>query len=944
MAPKGVLAALHAVGQSVWYDNIRRGLIDNGDLAGLVADGVRGVTSNPTIFEKAIDGSTDYDAAIAAFAPDAGLDALYDHLVQEDIRRAADTLRPVWEESASADGYVSVEVAPYLAHDTEGTVKEALRLRALIDRPNVMIKVPATPEGYVAIRRLIGMGVSVNVTLMFSLTHLENVIEAYLAGLEERAGRGEDVGGIASVASFFVSRVDTAVDKALEANGSRQALALRGKAGVANAKLAYALFQERFGGARFAALKAKGARVQRPLWASTGTKNPAYSDVLYCDNLVGPDTVNTMPPDTLKAVMDHGRAEVEVTRQLDEARAVMAGLASVGVDLAQVTAQLQVEGVGSFSDSFDKVMQGLRHKRSALIGAVPEARYALGAVEGRVAESVQALHSANAVRRLWAKDGSLYADDPRVRAFIPTATGWLDAPAKMKEGVPVFEQLAADVKAAGYRDAVVLGMGGSSLCPDVLRATFGGAAGGLRLHVLDTTHPDAVSALARAVEPATALYLVSSKSGSTTEPNAFYRFFRAEVERSAPADGAGAHFVAITDPGTSLEALARREGFRTVVAGLADVGGRYSALTPFGLVPAAVMGLDVAALVGRGLRMASECGPNVAPADNAGAYLGAVLGASALTGRNKVTIVAEGAVATFGDWVEQLLAESTGKEGKGLVPVVGEPLLGIDAYGPDRLFAAVSVGPLAESTERHLAALEAAGHPVVRIELKDKLDLGGEFVRWEIATAIAGRILGIDPFDQPNVQESKDNTTAVLKAYAESGRLPDAGTFLASGPVTVAAAGAPQGEDLEAVLAHFLSAAGEGDYVAFMAYVPPEGRSDEAAARIRQAVCQYRRVATTFGYGPRFLHSTGQLHKGGPAQGLFVQIVQAGSSDPAIPEFGLGFGTLIRAQAAGDLQALEGRGRRLVRLDLAAQSGLGVLVEAFERAARRAAYAGTTNA
>ncbi len=944
MAAKGVLAALLAVGQSVWYDNIRRGLIEDGELAALVARGVRGVTSNPTIFEKAIDGSEDYDKAIAAFDPEAPLSALYDHLVREDIQHAADTLRPVWEESGGADGFVSVEVAPYLAHDSEGTVAEALRLRALVDRPNVMIKVPATAAGWAAIRRLTAAGVSVNVTLIFSLAHYQEVIEAYLSGLEERTGRGEPIDHIASVASFFVSRVDTAVDKRLDAVGTPEALALRGKAGVANGKLAYALYEERFADARFTALKAKGARVQRPLWASTGTKNPAYSDVLYCDNLVGPDTVNTMPPDTLKAVMDHGRAEVEVTRGLDDARQVIDGLARLGVDLGEVTETLQVEGVKSFADSFDKVMHGLRHKRAVLVGGVPEPVYALGAIDAAVAEGLGALAAAGAVRRLWAKDGTLYSEDPKVVGFIPTAEGWLDAPDKMRDQLPVFERLASDCRSAGYTDAVVLGMGGSSLCPDVLRATFGAEPSGLRLHVLDTTHPDSVTALRRAIDPSRALFLVSSKSGSTTEPNAFYRYFRAELEAMGPADGAGAHFVAITDPGTSLEALARREGFRSVVPGLPDVGGRYSALTPFGLVPAAAMGLHVRALLGRGLRMASECGPAVAAADNVGAYLGAVLGAAALAGRNKVTIVAEGSVATFGDWAEQLLAESTGKAGKGIVPVVGEPLLEVDAYGNDRLFAAVSVGPLRESTERHLAALEAAGHPVVRIELKDSLDLGGEFVRWEIATAIAGRVLAINPFDQPNVQESKDNTTAVLKAYGDSGRLPEAPARLRAGPVAVAAAGNPRGEDLEAVLANFLATSGPSDYVAFMAYVPPDAAGDEAAARIRQAVCHHRRVATTFGYGPRFLHSTGQLHKGGPAEGMFVQIVQAGASDPAIPGFGLGFATLIRAQAAGDLQALEGRGRRLVRLDLEAGTGLGALVEAFERAARRATYAGSTKA
>ena len=944
MAGADVLHRLHAAGQSVWYDNVRRGLIESGELAQLVRDGVRGVTSNPTIFEKAIDGSTDYDAAIAAFDASAPLAALYDHLVQEDIRRVADVLRPVWEESAGADGYVSVEVAPYLAHDTDGTVREALRLKALVDRPNVMIKVPATAEGYVAVRQLIGMGVSVNVTLMFSLEHYEHVIEAYLGGLEERADKGEAIDAIASVASFFVSRVDTAVDSALQAIGTPEARALLGKAGVANARLAYALFQARFESARFGRLREKGARVQRPLWASTGTKNPAYSDVLYCDSLVGPDTVNTMPPETLTAVMDHGRTEVAVTHDLDGARAVMAGLERLGIDMTAVTRTLQVEGVRSFAASFDKVMTGLLHKRAALIGAVPEARYALGDVKTQVADALSSLHEVAAVRRLWAKDGSLFSDDPKVRAFVPTAEGWLDAPTRMMESLPVFEGLAQAARAAAYTDAVVLGMGGSSLCPDVLRATFGAMPGGLRLHVLDTTHPDAVTALADALDPVRTLFLVSSKSGSTTEPNAFYRFFRARVEAAAPADGAGAHFVAITDPGTTLETLARSEGFRAIVPGLADVGGRYSALTPFGLVPAALIGLDVGELLRRSRRMASDAGADVPVADNPAAYLGAVLGAAAVNGRNKVTIVAEGAVATFGDWVEQLLAESTGKEGRGIVPVVGEPLLEPDAYAGDRLFAAVSVGALAEPTERRLAALEAAGHPVVRIALADALDLGGEFVRWEIATAIAGRVLGIDPFDQPNVQESKDNTTAVLKAYGESGHLPAVAVDLQEGPIALASAGGPEGNDLETALAHLLGSTGEGDYVAFMAYVPPSADGDQAMARIRRAVCQERRVATTFGYGPRFLHSTGQLHKGGPSGGVFVQIVEAGATDPPIPGFGLGFATLLQAQAAGDLKALEGRGRRLVRLDLAPGTGLSALVGPFERAARRSAVAGKSHA
>jgi transaldolase/glucose-6-phosphate isomerase len=933
---RSVLRRLSAVGQSVWYDNIRRGLID-GELRALVAAGVRGVTSNPTIFEKAIGGSEDYDAAIAAYDPTASLGSLYDHLVVEDIRRAADVLRPVFDASDGADGYVSVEVAPHLAHDSAGTVAEALRLRALVDRPNVMIKVPATAAGVEAIRRLTALGVSVNVTLIFSLGHYERVIDAYLAGLEERLARGEPLAPIASVASFFVSRVDTAVDRLLAAIGGARAEALMGRVAVANAKVAYALFQERFASPRFATLRARGARVQRPLWASTGTKNPAYSDVLYVDSLVGPDTVNTMPPETLRAVLDHGRAEVRVTEDVEGARAVLAELGALGIDLDAVTETLQVEGVRAFAASFDQVMRELRHKRGRLVGGVVEGRYSLGVVEAEVAGRVADLQAQAAVRRLWARDAGLYGIDPASAASVAGACGWLDAPRRMLGELAAFEALARQARADGYTDAVVLGMGGSSLCPDVLRHTFAGGEGALRLFVLDTTHPDAVLAVRRAVDPARTLFLVSSKSGTTTEPNAFYRYFRAEVEALAPAGGAGARFVAITDPGTPLERLARAEGFRAVIAGLEDVGGRYSALTPFGLVPAALIGVDVRALVGRGLRMLSDSGPEVAVDDNPGARLGATLGAAALAGRDKVTIVAEGQVATFGDWVEQLLAESTGKQGRGLVPVVGEPLGDVDTYGDDRLFVAVSVGPLSEPTSRRLNALEAAGHPVVRFELRDALDLGGEFARWEVATAIAGAVLAVNPFDQPNVQESKDNTTAALAAFRARGRLDEPSPYRRDGAVTVAVSGQPRGDDLAAVLERFLAGVRPGAYVAFMAYAPPSAAAEAAIARARAAVRRARRVATTFGYGPRFLHSTGQLHKGGPADAAFVQIVVRGAGDAPIPDFGLGFDTLVRAQALGDLRALEERGRRLVRLELDDSAAFDAVAAAFETAARAVA-------
>jgi transaldolase/glucose-6-phosphate isomerase len=931
------LERLLAAGQSVWYDNIRRGLIDT-ELRQLVAAGVRGVTSNPTIFERAIAGSDEYDAAIAAADPTLSVAELYERLALEDIRRAADLLRGVYEGTGGADGFVSLEVSPHLARDAAATVAEAARLARAVDRPNAMIKVPATAEGAQAIRRLIAMGVSVNVTLIFSLAQYERVIDAYVAGLEELVAAGGDIARVASVASFFVSRVDTAVDRALAALAGEEARALLGRAAVANAKLAYALFRRRFADERWQALAARGARPQRPLWASTGTKNPAYSDVVYVDSLVGPDSVNTMPPDTLRAALDHGRTEASVTEGLEEAQAVVRRLADLGVDLEAVGERLQEEGVQAFADSFDRLMRALRHTRARLAGGVPEARYRLGAAEAAVRDSADSLAAAGAVRRLWAQDASLYGPT------APAATGWLRAPARALGRLEEVRRLAEEVRAEGYREAVVLGMGGSSLTAEVLARAFAPAPGAMGVRVLDSTHPDAVSAAFAALDPARTLFVVASKSGTTTEAEALYRRARAEVEaRVGPAE-AGRRFVAVTDPGTPLEGRARQEGFRAVVAGDPDVGGRYSALTPFGLLPAALLGLELEALVGRARRMLADSGPEVPLDDHPGAYLGAVLGGAARAGRDKVTIVAEGEAAALAPWLEQLLAESTGKGGRGLVPVVGEALGDVDTYGPDRLFVALAVGRLGEAATRRLNALEAAGHPVVRIELAHALDLGGEFVRWQVATAVAAAALGVDPFDQPDVQASKEATQAALAAFRATGRLdePPVGPWRAGVAVARVGAAGPEGDPEEAV-ARLLSLARAGDYVALMVYAPPGEGTEAAMARARRAIRTHLGLATTFGYGPRLLHSTGQLHKGGPDAVLALQVVAGARTDPEVPGWGMGFSALARAQALGDLTALEGRGRRLVRLEVEDEAAMATLAEAVERAARRvAAPAGRT--
>ena len=897
------------LGQSIWYDNMRRGLLGSGELQRLLSLGVTGLTSNPTIFEKAIAGSTDYDDALLALSRDGkSVGATYEALVVEDIRAAADLLRPIYDRTGGVDGYASLEVNPALAHDTNDTVAEGRRLFAALARPNVMIKVPATAEGIPSVRRLIAEGINVNVTLIFSLDTYRQVVEAYIAGLEDLVQAGGEAGNVASVASFFVSRVDTAVDTLLEERireGQEKLKALLGRAAISNARLAYGIFKDIFGGERFAAVRATGARVQRPLWASTGVKNPAYSDVLYMESLIGPDTVNTVPPATLTAFLEHGLVE-EATLERDgyEAHETMEALTAAGVNIERVTEKLLADGVKSFADSFEKLMLNIQDKMARL--AAREHRHP-GVSLGRYLPDVEAaladLNQRDVIGRTWRKDHTVWKPDP---TEITNRLGWLTVTDLMSDQVPVLQAFADEIRTAGYRHVVLLGMGGSSLGPEVLRQTFGSAEGYPELIVLDSTVPSWVLAVAEAIDPARTLFLVSSKSGSTVEPNTFYAYFRSLVEEAVGKQQAGRNFVGITDPGTSLEKLGREHQFRKVFSNPPDIGGRYSVLSYFGLVPAALTGVDVAELLYRADCMREGCDASVPAHDNPGAWLGAVMGTLARQGRDKLTLVTSPAISGFGLWVEQLIAESTGKEDKGIVPIAAEPIAGTGSYGDDRLFVHLRLeGDDNSDTDEAIARIQSSGQPVVRLDLQDKYDLGAEFYRWEFATAVAGAVLGIHPFDQPNVQGAKDMTDRVLKQNRTSGALPDTG---------------PGGS-----LQELLSEVRPGDYLAIMAYLRQTPEVGRALEVLRRNVTERYGIATTLGYGPRFLHSTGELHKGGPTSGMFLQLTTSHQEDVAVPGEPYTFGTLADAQALGDMEALRASGRRAARVRLGADGVSDIL-------------------
>jgi len=883
------LAALTEAGVSVWLDQIRRTLITEGELQRLVDEySLRGVTSNPAIFEKAILGSDDYDDDLRELsAQDLNAPEIFERLAIKDVQLAADILRSVWDEAGGADGFVSFEVEPSKAHDTEGTLEQARDYWGRVDRPNLMIKIPGTEEGLPAIEEAIYDGINVNVTLLFKVESYVEVTERYIRGMERRLDEGKSM-DVHSVASFFVSRVDTEVDKRLEKLGHTD---LQGKAGLANARAAYMRFKEIFLGERFARLRDAGCPVQRPLWASTGVKDPKYPDTLYVDGLVAPHTVNTMPMATLNAAAEqsefHGAtADQDPSDDLE-------ALADAGIDMSDVTDTLLREGIEKFVEPFDELIRGVESAREAAVTKRPEtiASSIADELEPGIVEQVERSQKERVVQRIWRKDATLWA--PEGTPEIADRLGWLTVSDELLEAADGLESFAQECRSDGLEYAVLLGMGGSSLGPEVIRRSFGDA-GGMTLHVLDSTDPDAVLATERAVDLDHTLFIVSSKSGGTVETLSHMRHF---YERSG---GDGSHFVAVTDPGSPLVEEAKSRGFRKVFENNPNIGGRYSVLSHFGLVPAVLAGVDIRALL-HGAQVAEQhCQSAHAVEANSGLWLGLAIGSLALQGRDKATFVVDGEINSFGLWVEQLIAESTGKQGRGILPVAGEPLGAPEDYGDDRVFIYLRDEDGPDEDHAHkVEALSRAGQPTITLTAKGPKDLGRIFFFAEFAVAVAGWVLGINPFDQPNVQEAKDATNRIL-----ADGLPE----LEAGDIREALEASPP------------------QYVAITGFMAPSPQIDEAIAGLRTRIREKTKATTTFGYGPRYLHSTGQYHKGGPPNGVFVQLYHPADEDVEIPDAGYGFEHLKRAQALGDAQTLREHGLTVVRVELQ-----GDPAEAIER-------------
>ncbi|MBN2556603.1 MAG: bifunctional transaldolase/phosoglucose isomerase, partial [Anaerolineales bacterium] len=868
-------------GQSLWLDFISRDLLQTGELKRLIAAGdVRGVTSNPSIFEAAIADSDQYTADVRRLAQ-AGWKApqIFDALAVDDIRAAADAFLPLYHETDGGDGYVSIEVDPALADKTKPTISEARRLWGTINRPNLMVKIPATKAGLPAIEACIADGININVTLIFSLERYAEVIDAYLRGLELRLAKNGGLKYVASVASFFVSRVDVLVDSRLQAivdaggEGAERAGSLLGKAAIANAKLAYAQFEAAFGSERFAALRKQGARVQRPLWASTSTKNPAYLDTYYVDSLVGVDTVNTVPPATLDAFRDHGDGSPRLQEGLSAARAQLSAIEALGISMTAVTDQLEQEGVGKFIDAFKRMLKTIQTRAR---GFARE----LGTLQDEYAAMLGSLDSGDVVKRIWQEDASLWSQNPAETAEIKDRLGWLtlsEDASRMKAVDAFVEKLQAE----GVEQVVLLGMGGSSLAADALRRMFP-TKSGIELLVLDSTDPDSIRWVARRAPVASSFFIAASKSGTTTEPNTLLDYF---YNRAFNRLGRKARqrFAVITDPDSKLEELARERRFCKVFQARSSVGGRYSALSYFGLVHAGVLGLDARAMLEGAAKMAAACGPRVPAVRNPGVALGGMLAAAWKQGRDKLTLVADPGLEPLADWIEQLVAESSGKDGIGILPIIGEPPGYASVYGADRIMVYLrSKGSL----DRKVSGWAKAKLPVLVVDTDlTEAGIGAAFFQWELATAAACHLIGVNAFDQPNVQSAKTRTASLLKTLRETSKLPQLPTLWKGSGVTVSGQGAAmEGENLAAVLREMLAELPDGEPVHLLAYLRNREAVLRRYAKVRKALRDTTGRSSTFGFGPRYLHSTGQLHKGGRKEGLFLVITVEPVRDVALLE------------------------------------------------------------
>ena len=944
------LWGLRGRGQGVWLCGLRRLLTEADSLAGLaVSYGISGIETDLLMLAGAVERGPEYHDSLVSWANGVSVARPVEALLIEEASIGARLLAPVYEETEGRDGYVSVDVDPSLANDVEEMSMAIRRLHSAIDEPNVIPRLPPTKSGCAVFEAFTAEGFSVHVGPIFSVASAERVTEAFARGALRLPKEIEKARRLASVVSFGLASLDEAIDELLKGwirTADRDvsgAESLLGSVATAIAKVACRhqrdlLFQKLPG-----SLRESGPRSLRLMWTDLATGDPRRHRLRYIHRLIGPDTIAAMPLGLMRDCACAPLAESALGQRVDEAEEILEEVESLGIDLDAIGSELQERYIARRRLQYGELGNVILAATEDNVGGKRQADEVAGIVAPLSTSELEvpsALIEAKNIddqlpTRLWLKDSSLWSEDPTAQDFIRNRLGWLDLVESTPSASASSREFVKRMDDGDVDQVILLGMGGSSLCAEVCRQVFAVED----VWIVDSTIPTTVAAVAASVDLGRTLVIVASKSGTTIELQALLDFFHARCTRMF--DRPGQRFVAITDPGTPLEQIAYERGFRSLWLAPTDVGGRFSALSVFGILPMELMAIDSVAVWTSARRMAASCAAGTSTPDNPGTRLGAALFNAYEAGRDKVTFVCSPSLTAFGMWAEQLIAESTGKEGVGLVPIVGEPVGEADQYGDDRIFVALELAGEDDSgRDIWLDALRQEGHPVMKFVLDNRYQIGAEFIRWQIAVASAGFLMGINPFDQPDVQGSKNRTKAILDSYKAGTGMPDrAPIAMGSGWVVFAdlerdkeLASQQNGDGLESWLSAHLGRAQVPDYVALQAFVACEPRTLSAFQEIRRLLCERRGVATTLGWGPAFLHSTGQLHKGGPDNGIFLQITADDSEDIEIPGAGYSFGRLVRAQSLGDLAALEERGRRVLRVHLRdVASGAEALLEAADR-------------
>ncbi len=897
---------LKEVSQSLWLDSISRDMILNNTLSSFIEKyQITGLTSNPTIFENAILNSSSYDNSIKMASKKFKTedDIAYSIMI-EDIQRACDLLKKTYETTNGDDGYVSIEIPPTI-NEKSKMVECAEKIYEMVSRPNLMIKIPATQQGIEAEEELIKKGINVNMTLIFSPHIYTKVADAYISAMKWRVENKVE-GNVFSVASFFVSRIDSEVSKELDKiisntddiDRKNEILMFKGKAAVALSLITYEIYRNKFYTQSFEELRKAGIKPQKLLWASTSTKDPSMRDTLYVDELFLPNTINTIPTNTLFAFFDHGRINLEdIETRINQAKEIYQKIEKNGIIWQAIFENLLYDGMDRFVKSYNKILDAIRKKIKKTDSLLPS----LQLYNLEIEQTINQIKNKQFIKRLFLKDPTLWKKDSKSAQQIKKSLGWLDIASVMKKNINNITTLRDEVIKEGFRYAVLLGMGGSSLGSEVISSIFGEHKK-IKLYILDSTNPQWIARISSKIKIEKTLFIVSSKSGTTLETLTQFKYFYSLLKKRLKKPGR--NFIAITDSSTPLQEIAKKYSFRKIFINPSDIGGRFSVFSYFGLLPASFTACNIERLIEKAEEAQNELTNNETPP---AIVLGCFMGKAFLSGRDKLTLIVPKKFERFGLWVEQLIAESTGKEGKGIVPIVDTELLNPQSYSNDRFFVIISCRNFYEyENEEKINNIIKNGHPVLRVYLNDRYDVATEFYRWEVATAVAGHIMEINPFDQPDVQFTKDFTKKVLQTKTIKLK-----PSLKTKDIEIYTANITINEEKD-LLWQILKNISENGYFSLCAYIDENNKNDTMMKRIKKLLTENIGITSLCVYGPRYLHSIGQLFKGGKNNGIFLILTHKSKKDIKILGEDSSFDKICTAQAIGDFLAMKEKGRMCV--------------------------------